>query len=104
METSYLPVPWVHREVIEEEIEKGTKGKIFYFAGEKLVDSAEGRIKTMEDIPGKGMFITLEPEKRIRIDRIITLFGMPAAAYEEYNAFADSCMDCMGGYEKEDLE
>lgn len=104
METSYLPVPWVHREVIEEEIEKGTKGKIFYFAGEKKVGELEGRIVKMEDIPGKGIYIHLEPDADIRIDRIITLFGMPAAAFEEYNAFADACMDCMGGYEKEDLE
>ena len=31
MTSSYVPVQYVYREIIEEEIGKGTTGKIFYF-------------------------------------------------------------------------
>lgn len=99
METSYTPVQYVHKEVIEEEITKQTSGKVFFFLKDNLVESAEGRIIKMEEIAGEGVFITMDPEVSIRIDRIITVFGKPAAAYEEYDAYANACLSCTGGYD-----
>jgi hypothetical protein len=104
MATSYTPVEWIYREVIEEEITKMTEGKIFYFCDEEPICTANGKIVKMEEIAGQGIFIHLEPEKSIRIDRIITLFGKPGAAYDEYDAYANACMDCSGGYTKEELD
>lgn len=52
-----------------------------------------------EEIKNKGIFLTVHPEVNIRIDRIITLFGKPGAAYDEYNAYANECLSCTGGYE-----
>jgi hypothetical protein len=99
METSYTPVQYIYREIIEEEIAKGTTGKIFYFNSDQMVDSIEGRIIKMDDVNGKGLFITLEPETSLRIDRIITLFGKPGAAYDEYDSYANQCLSCTGGYD-----
>jgi len=99
METSYTPVQYVYRELIEEEIAKRTTGKIFYFNSDQVVDSIEGRAIKMEDINGKGLFITLDPEARLRIDRIITLFGKPGPAYDEYDSYANQCLSCTGGYD-----
>jgi hypothetical protein len=99
METSYTPVQYVHKEVIEEEITKQTSGKIFFFLKDSVVESAEGRIIKMVEIAGEGVFITMDPEVSIRIDRIITVFGKPAAAYEEYDAYANACLSCTGGYD-----
>jgi len=99
MEASYSPVGYVYREIIEEEIVKCTKGKIFYFNSEKVVDSVEGRVIKLGEINGKGLFITLDPEAQIRIDRIITLFGKPGAAYDEYDNFSNQCLSCTGGYD-----
>lgn len=96
---TYLPVQYVYREIIEEEIKKATTGKIFYFLDDNSLESAEGRIIKMEEIAGEGVFITLAPHAHIRIDRIITLFGKPAAAYDEYDAYANACLDCRGGYD-----
>lgn len=98
METQYTPVQYVYREIIEEEIAKQTTGKIFFFNKECVVDCAEGTVMALEEFSGKGLFITLKPESRIRIDRIITLFGKPGAAYEEYDAYANACMECHCGY------
>lgn len=104
MEASYSPVQWVYREVIDEAIANRTQGKIFYFDQKSQVSSEEGTVVKMEEIKALGTFIYLDNENSIRIDRIITLFGKPGAAYDEYNAYALSCMECMGGYEKEDLD
>ncbi len=50
----------------------------------------------MEEISGKGMFITLVPAACVRIDRIITLFGKPAAAYDEYDGYANKLYGASG--------
>ncbi len=103
LNTSYLPVAWEYREVIEEEIEKKTLGKIFYFCHNEGICEAKGSIVRMKEVKNEGLFIVLDTETKIRVDRIITLFGKPGAAYDEYDAYANACMDCMGGYEKDEL-
>lgn len=95
----YSPVPYDCREVIQEEIEKHTKGKVFFFDEGNAVNSVEGNITSLAEVQGEGEFIFLEPEARVRIDRIITLFGKPGAAYDEYDAFANQCLACTGGYD-----
>ncbi|MGE8291102.1 MAG: hypothetical protein ACN6ON_05470 [Sphingobacterium sp.] len=102
-ENAYLPVAWEYREVIEGQIRKRNRGKIFYFEEGSKLGEAEGAILEMTE-EKKGVFILTENGHRIRIDRIITLFGKIGAAYDEYNEFADACMDCTGGYTKEELE
>lgn len=98
MPTSFSPVQYVYREIIEEQIAKKAEGKVFYFDNDK-VESVEGRVVRMEEIKGSGMFIHMEPDKQIRIDRIITLFGKPGAAFDEYDNFANQCLSCTGGYD-----
>ena len=99
MTTSYTPVSYDFRETIEDQIGKQKYGKIFFWNAENKVDSVEGRVLELNDIPGEGMFITLEPAARLRIDRIITLFGIPGAAFDEYDAFGNQCLACTGGYD-----
>lgn len=99
MEDTYTPVSYDHREIIEDQMQKSTRGKIFFLQGHKQVDSVEGMITRFEDLHGKGMFITLDTGEMVRIDKIITLFGKPGAAYDEYEAYGNVCLDCTGGYE-----
>jgi|SRR5690606_13196128 len=98
-DTSYLPVAWEYREVIEEAMEQKTAGKVFYFCEEEGICEALGKVARMNEIDREGLFIIMDNGMKIRVDRIITLFGKPGAAYDEYNAYADACMDCFGGYE-----
>lgn len=44
----------------------------------------------------------LDNNEHIRIDRIITLFGKPGAAYDEYDAFANACLNCAGPHGAKD--
>ena len=103
MEPPYLPVAWEYREVIEELIGKRTAGKVFYFCRAEGICEAAGRVMLMEDRPGQGLFVLLDTGTAVRVDRIITLFGKPGAAYDEYNAYGNACMDCTGGYDPEEL-
>lgn len=97
METSYTPVAYEFREVIEEQIAKKTSGKIFFWSPDGKVDEVIGQVTRLEDVRGKGMFITLDSGAQVRIDRIITLYGKPGAAFDEYDAFANQCLACTAG-------
>ena len=96
---SYSPVQYVYREIISEELAKETQGKVFFFDENNKVDSWEGTLFKMEEKPQLGIFITMIPEKEIRIDRIITLFGKPGASFDEYDNYANQCLSCTGGYD-----
>lgn len=99
MNNSYSPVQYVYRELIEEEIAKHTQGKIFFFDSNNSVESFEGQIMELSEIENKGLFIVTNPQFQIRIDRIITVFGKPGAAYDEYDNYANQCLACTGGYD-----
>ncbi|HEY3402746.1 MAG TPA: hypothetical protein VGK59_05115 [Ohtaekwangia sp.] len=97
METSYTPVAYEYREVIEEQIARQTSGKIFFWSADDTVDDVTGKVIRLEERPGAGMFIVLDTDVSVRIDRIITLFGKPGAAFDEYDAFANQCLACTAG-------
>jgi hypothetical protein len=99
MDNTYSPVAYVYREVIQEQIDAQKEGKIFYFDSEGKVDSLQGKIIKMEEINSMGIFITLNTGTHIRIDRIITVFGKPGAAYDEYDSYGNQCLSCTGGYD-----
>jgi len=98
MDETYTPVAYEYREAIEEAMANGKDGKIFYFNSSGKVDDASGMITHFEETPGKGWFIVVGNQTRIRIDRIITLFGKPGAACDEFYAHGNICLECTGGY------
>nr|PZN50223.1 MAG: hypothetical protein DIU61_15560 [Bacteroidota bacterium] len=100
----YSPVAYEYREVIQDEIEKQKTGKVFFFDEDDAVKDVEGKVVKLAEVPGEGDFIFLEPEGRVRIDRIITLFGKPGAAFDEYDDFANQCLACTGGYDPTNLD
>lgn len=103
MDSSYTPVQYYYIESIQEAITKDKRGKVFFFNAENQVDSVEGKITELKEITGEGYFVFMVPEAVVRIDRIITLFGKPAAAYDEYDSFANQCLSCTAGYDADNL-
>jgi hypothetical protein len=103
MDTSYLPVQYYYIEAIQEAIQKERNGKVFFFNDKNEVDSAEGKVTQLRELDGQGFFLFLNPDAVIRIDRIITLFGKPGAAYDEYDAYSNQCLSCTGGYDIDSL-
>lgn len=89
----YLPVPWDFREVLDEVIEKGLSGRIHYFSREPLIERVEGKIKNVsrEDT---GEYLVTENGDRVRLDKIVTLFGKPGPAFDDYESYGNACMNC----------
>lgn len=104
IEASYTPVQYCYREVIEDMITTHRTGKVFYFNAKGEVDCVEGEVVALTELTSKGLFINLAPEATVRIDRIITLFGKPGAAYDEYDAYANACMECNYGEDWEETK
>jgi hypothetical protein len=99
MMSSYSPVAYEYREFVEEMITKRSEGKVFFFDGNGRVDSTQGKVVAIREVPSEGMFLFMDSNASIRIDRIITLFGNPGAAYDAYDAYANACLACTGGYD-----
>lgn len=94
---AYTPVEWEYREVILEQINNGVSGKIVYFCTSEGICEAGGTIASLLDKGAEGLFVQLDSEHEIRVDRVITLFGKPGAAYADYEAYGNACLDCNGG-------
>lgn len=97
MESSYTPVAYEYREIIEEQIAKKASGKVFFWAGEMKVDEVAGSPVKLEEVVDKGMFVTFDNGAQVRIDRIITFFGKPGAGFDEYDSYANQCLSCQAG-------
>ena len=93
-EGSFTPVAYEFRELIAHHVGDGFEGRIFFFNRTGVFDSVDGRVVALEEIQGAGMFIRLEPFAIVRIDRVITLFGKPGPAYDEYDRLGNRCMEC----------
>ena len=81
----------------------GSTGRFSFFNEQDQLDSREGVVVHLKEIPGKGFFVFMDPEGIVRVDRIITLFGKPAAAFDEYDAYGNQCLACTGGYDIDKL-
>jgi len=97
MENSYTPVDYVYREIIEDQIAKKISGKVFFWAGDMIVDEVIGSPVKLEEIAGKGWFVFFDNGAEVRIDRIITFFGKPGAGFDEYDSYANQCLSCQAG-------
>ena len=78
-------------------LSKQSAGKVFYWNEDQKVDEQAGKVERLDEVQGEGIFITMDSGAQIRIDRIITLFGKPGAAFDEYDAFANQCLSCTAG-------
>jgi hypothetical protein len=98
MNNSFTPVAYVYKELLDETIVSKRSGKIFFFNDDNQLDSVEGIIESVSE---NGQFVGLVSSFSIRIDRIITLFGQPFAAFDEYDSYGNAYLDCKGGYDFE---
>lgn len=90
---NYLTVDRDYIKEIERFISKKKSGKVHFFEIHitKLLDvtgTIDQIFKTKE-----GEFILLGDQK-VRLDKIVTLFGKPGPAYDDYDRYANSCFTC----------
>lgn len=97
MNPRYLPVDPDYYEMIEKEKAEKDTAIIHFFKDDNSIGEAKGKVEEIIISERNEDFVSLEGGEGIRIDRIITLNGKPGPAYDEYDAYALACLDCMGG-------
>jgi hypothetical protein len=98
MKTDFNPVYPVYYEVFTSEQEKAFS-KVFYFGNGTEVEEAKGKITGLEKNESAEEYLIFDSGQQVRIDRIITVNGIPGPAYDEYDAFALACLNCNVGME-----
>jgi hypothetical protein len=93
---TFTPVAYDYYEIIEELRLKGTDSVIHYFKADKVLESAYGRIDSVLK-EKNGDYLLMSSKEKVRLDKIITIFGKPGPAFDLYDSYGNSCMDCMGG-------
>ena len=93
MNPIFSPVYPVYYEVITSAQEKESS-IVFYFGNETEVEEAKGKITGLVSRESYEEFLAFDSGQEVRIDRIITINGIPGPAYEEYDAYALACLNC----------
>lgn len=94
----YTPVDEEFYEIIHNLKTKPGKLKIHYFDAENDWKTKKGNFHSITKKP-QGDFMKFKDETEIRLDRIITVNGKIGPAHDEFDAYANECMDCSGGYD-----
>lgn len=98
MRTDFSPVHPDYYEVFSTEQEK-KYSKVFYFGNGTEVEEAKGKITGLVTREAHEEYLVFDSGDEARIDRIITINGIPGPAYDEYDAFALACLNCNVGAE-----
>jgi hypothetical protein len=94
MSTGYTPVLYEYREAVKEAIRSEKSGRIFYFDPDQQLECADGRIVRLSEAGRTGWSVLLDSGTEIPLHRIITLYGRPGPAYDEYDAYSILCGEC----------
>ncbi len=94
MKTSYTPIDPDYFEIMEKEILRNKISKIFYFEEDKNLGEVKAKINRSFTVNNFEKFLEMSNGKRVRIDRIITINGIPGPAYDEYDRYALACLEC----------
>ncbi|MBV6639600.1 MAG: hypothetical protein KI791_02730 [Cyclobacteriaceae bacterium] len=70
---------------------------IHYFNADGALDTVRNEFVRLIQSGKDGDFALLKNGERVRLDRIITIHGRPGPAFDEYDSYANQCLDCMGG-------
>lgn len=87
MKLHYNPISPVYYEIFASELDK-ENSKVFYFGNGTEVEEAKGIIMGLVNNGLSGEYLILNSGQDIRIDRIITVNGIPGPAYDEYDSYA----------------
>lgn len=100
MNKKYAPIDPDYYEMISSEMSKERESVVHFFNAKNIPDTKKGKLIQLSGNDKNGKFLILQPKNQLRLDRIITLNGKPGPAYDEYDSFANACLDCMGGMEE----
>lgn len=93
MKTDFTPVQPDYYNIFRDE-QKKEISKVFYFGKGSELEEATGKIIDFENKDNFEKYMIFDSGDKVRIDRIITINGIPGPAYDEYDAYALECLNC----------
>lgn len=96
---SYLPIDPDFFDRVKEVSKLNQTVDINFFNSKNKVDGTKDVVLGAFSSDGFEQFLKLKNHEPIRLDRVITLKGLPGPAFDEYDRFALECLTCMGGME-----
>lgn len=93
MKSDFNPVYPLFYEIFAAEQEKALS-KVFYFGKGTEIEEAKGKITGLVTKENREEYLVFDSGEEARIDRIISINGIPGPAYDEYDAFSLACLDC----------
>ncbi len=96
-DTRYLPVDPDFLDLIDSVMKKNAAIVVHYFGPDHELCDARGVVEAVVTNQDREEYLVLHSGDHVRLDRIITLNGIPGPAYGTYDSYAAACMDCAGG-------
>ena len=93
MKTNFIPIHPEYYDMFSEE-QKKEFSKVFYFGTGSDVEEAKGKITGLVKTDAFEEYLAFASGDKARVDRIITVNGIPGPAYDEYDAYALACLNC----------
>lgn len=93
MKTDFTFVDPVYDSIFAEAQQKGQARAIYFGKGVDL-EEANGKITGVETNALREQHLCFEDGTAVRVDRIISINGIPGPAFEEYDRHASACMQC----------
>lgn len=93
---AFLPVDPDFYDIVE--VFENKHIKVFYFGVDSTVQESEGPYLGIQK-DATGEYLTIKNDKRVRLDRVITINGKVGPAFDEYDGYANACLSCLLGYE-----
>lgn len=78
-------------DIVQDQI--GKSGTLNFFSYEDEIEDIKGQLQEITSTKS-GDFAVLKNGEKVRLDRIITIFGKPGPSFEKYNHFSNVCFSC----------
>lgn len=93
MKTDFNFVNPIYDEIFEQAKEKDLSRVIYFVQGTDL-EEVRGKITGNRKNDLNEEFLCFSSGEQVRIDRIISINGIPGPAYQEYDNYGMACLDC----------
>lgn len=93
MKTDFNFVDPVYDEIFAKEKEKSVS-RVIYFGNGTNLEEVKGKITGNWKNDLNEEFLCFDTGEQVRIDRIISVNGIPGPAYQEYDNYGLACLDC----------
>jgi hypothetical protein len=93
MKTDFNFVDPIYDEIFAREKEKESSRVIYFGEGTDL-EEVRGKITGNQKNELNEEYLCFDSGEQVRIDRIISINGIPGPAYQEYDNYGLACLDC----------